>query len=245
MLLSLPVLFTALYYAMPMTIFEQAKDMKLDPAYFFFAISGLSLLFCLWKSELKTDKNNLIILIIAGILVGFSFSVKFTSLMLILGSLGLIAYRILGLSGYTGYFFLFLAIFTYADLWKILNVPMPRDNTSLMHTVGFVLAILGILSISFGHFSKKNISKEIIFWIKSSVIFLFAVAIGCLPWLAKNSFELGTSGLKGNPMSMLNGSGGAFVQDYSPIYTKDELKEKEKLLPTSMNTDGQAGNEDM
>ena len=48
-LLSLPVLFAALYYVMPMTVFQQAKDMKLDPAYFFFCISGLALLFSLWK----------------------------------------------------------------------------------------------------------------------------------------------------------------------------------------------------
>jgi hypothetical protein len=48
-LLSLPVLLGALYYAMPMTIFQQAKDMKLDPAYFFFCISGLALLFSVWK----------------------------------------------------------------------------------------------------------------------------------------------------------------------------------------------------
>ena len=48
-LLSLPILFAAVYYAMPMTVFQQAKDMKLDPAYLFFSISGLILLFSVWK----------------------------------------------------------------------------------------------------------------------------------------------------------------------------------------------------
>jgi hypothetical protein len=48
-LISLPVLFAALYYAMPMTVFQQAKDMKLDPAYLFFTISGLMLLLHVWR----------------------------------------------------------------------------------------------------------------------------------------------------------------------------------------------------
>lgn len=83
-LISLPVLFAAVYYAMPMTVFQQAKDMKLDPAYLFFAISGFMLLFSIWKSQ-KLDRKNLSILLLVGVIIGFTFSVKFTSLMLIIG----------------------------------------------------------------------------------------------------------------------------------------------------------------
>ena len=86
-LLSLPVLFGALYYIMPMTVFQQAKDMKLDPAYLFFCISGLALLFSLWKGELSHERKNLLTLTLAGVIIGFTFSVKFTSVMLILAGL--------------------------------------------------------------------------------------------------------------------------------------------------------------
>lgn len=82
-LLSLPVLFAAIYYAMPMTVFQQAKDMKLDPAYLFFAISGFMLLFSVWDAQ-KFDRKNLSILALSALIIGFTFSVKVTSLMLIL-----------------------------------------------------------------------------------------------------------------------------------------------------------------
>ena len=39
-LLALPVLLAAVYYAIPMTVFQQAKDMKLDPALMFFSVSA-------------------------------------------------------------------------------------------------------------------------------------------------------------------------------------------------------------
>lgn len=81
--LSLPILFAALYYAMPMTVFQQAKDMKLDPAYLFFAVSGLMLFLASWDSK-KMDRRNISILALVGLIVGFTFTVKFTSVMLIL-----------------------------------------------------------------------------------------------------------------------------------------------------------------
>lgn len=48
-LISLPILFAAVFYAMPMNIFQQAKDMKLDPAMLALSISGLIVLFSGWK----------------------------------------------------------------------------------------------------------------------------------------------------------------------------------------------------
>ena len=83
--LALPLIFATIFYAMPMTVFQQAKDMKLDPAYLFFAISGIMLLFSFWQSRHHDRKENLIIMMIVGVIIGFTFSVKFTSVMFILG----------------------------------------------------------------------------------------------------------------------------------------------------------------
>ena len=69
MILSLPILFAAVYYAMPMTVFQQAKDMKLDPAYLFFSISGLMLLFHTWRSELHEKRYNYSIIGIIGLII--------------------------------------------------------------------------------------------------------------------------------------------------------------------------------
>ena len=68
-LLSLPALLGALYYAMPMTIFQQAKDMKLDPAYLFFAVSGFMLIFSLRETLVKNTRDALKIVALAGLIV--------------------------------------------------------------------------------------------------------------------------------------------------------------------------------
>jgi hypothetical protein len=49
---------------MPMNIFQQAKDMKLDPALLTFSIAGIMLIFSGWKSLIQS-RNNLIIIGIA------------------------------------------------------------------------------------------------------------------------------------------------------------------------------------
>jgi len=37
--LSVPIILSAMFYSMPMVIFQQAKDMKLDPGLFFISVS--------------------------------------------------------------------------------------------------------------------------------------------------------------------------------------------------------------
>jgi hypothetical protein len=39
-LIALPILLAGIYYIMPMTIFQQAKDMKLDPALMMVSVSA-------------------------------------------------------------------------------------------------------------------------------------------------------------------------------------------------------------
>ena len=124
---------------MPMTIFQQAKDMKLDPAYLFFSISAIMLLFHAWSHTSKDRNYNYWMLGLIGLIVGFSFTVKFTSTMLIIGCLGVISYRTLSLSGYIGFFFIFLAIFTKLNLWGQMNVPMPKDNSELISNISIFL----------------------------------------------------------------------------------------------------------
>lgn len=109
-----------MFYAMPMVIFQQAKDMKLDPGLFFVSaigIYGILYLFQRYRdnlemtneqdiSESKKENNaleffshhkNLAYILIIGMIVGFAFAIKFTTLMLILGLLGVIFYSKLGL----------------------------------------------------------------------------------------------------------------------------------------------------
>jgi hypothetical protein len=62
--------------------------------------------------EFFAHHKNLAYILIIGTIVGLAFAIKFTTLMLILGLLGIIFYAKLGLAGFVGYFALFVAIFT-------------------------------------------------------------------------------------------------------------------------------------
>jgi len=110
--LNLPLLGATMFYAMPMVIFQQAKDMKLDPGLFFVSaigIYGMIYLFLRYRENLEgaNEQNkddtpleffahhkNLAYILIIGTIVGLAFAIKFTTLMLILGLLGVIFYFI-------------------------------------------------------------------------------------------------------------------------------------------------------
>ncbi len=82
--------------------------------------------------------------------MGLAFSIKFTTLMLIIASLALIAYRTLGIFGFVGFFFLFLSIFTGANLWTKMNVWMPTENIDLIHNIAIICGSIGIGSLALG-----------------------------------------------------------------------------------------------
>lgn len=107
------------YYIMPMTIFQQAKDMKLDPALMFVSVTAIVTIFYALEKyfeEKETEKNiftnSFFLVFLAGILVGFAFSIKFTTIMLIIASLALLSYSLLSFSGFIGFIGIFIAIFT-------------------------------------------------------------------------------------------------------------------------------------
>lgn len=155
--ISLPLLLATVYYVMPMTVFHHTKDMKLDPALLFVSVTAFMTFFSLVGKSLPTDKKERTtffrILILVGILLGFAFSIKVTSLMLVLGILGLFAYRLLSFWGYMGFFFTFLAVFTGANLWSVMNVWMPKDS-GLLHIIALILLVLGIASFALAYTQK-------------------------------------------------------------------------------------------
>jgi len=142
LLISLPILLAGIYYIMPMTIFQQAKDMKLDPALMMVSVSAFGILWYALRE--RFEKQGFYYLIgIAGIIVGLAFSIKVTTLIFIIASLALISYRILGVFGFLGFFFLFLGIFTGGNLWSKMNVWMPVENIELIRNIAIICAILG------------------------------------------------------------------------------------------------------
>lgn len=122
--------------------------------------------------------------------------------MLLLGALGLIAYRFLSISGYLGFFFLFLSIFTGGNLWAKLNVSMPSDPT-LIQGITIVSGILGLACIAWGIFEKKKEGIKIFqSWVTASLVFIMSFALGFSPWIIKNYIETKSTSID----SLLSGS---------------------------------------
>ncbi len=248
-LLSLPIMFAAAFYAMPMNIFQQAKDMKLDPALLAISISGLLVLFSAWKWT--NSKRDFSFLFLAWLIVGFAFSIKVTTLMLMIWGFALIAYRILSLWWFLGYFFLFLAIFTKANFWSILNVWMPKDG-AIMQWISLWLVFLSC--IAFFIASRQSSWKQVQHWIISSLIFLVSILAGFSPWIIKNISEVKPWNLLSQDTnkstvlmaSLLGGSWGVYTPDFTKIYSQEEVTEKLWNLLKAWNSEGgQSKNEDM
>ena len=223
--LNLPLLGATMFYAMPMVIFQQAKDMKLDPGLFFISvigIYGIIYLFLRYRENLEeintqskgaleiflldekdtkvtnekdtpleffSHHKNLAYILIIGTIVGLAFAIKFTTLMLILGLIGVIFYAKLGLAGFVGYFAFFVAIFTKVGLWAQLNVSYPKDDTDLLLKVAAFSFFIGIISFAIAFYQYKIEAFKKAFLL--TLIFTVGVGISVSPWLVKNIAETG------------------------------------------------------
>jgi hypothetical protein len=246
-LLSLPLIFATIFYAMPMNIFQQAKDMKLDPALLFMSISGFLLLFSAWK-EWNSRRKDYSLIWLAGVLIWFAFSVKVTTLMLILGWLWYITYKKLSITGFLWFFFLFLAVFTKLELWKMMNVWMPTDKPALLSGVTIGMFSLGIICLGISYINDKKWSFiELMTW---SLIFITGIMVWISPWIIKNVSEskpwITNSTEKINYITaILTWSWGWFAPDFSQIYSDEEYQSKQDAAKNaSITSDGKSQNED-
>jgi len=223
--LNLPLLGATMFYAMPMVIFQQAKDMKLDPGLFFISvigIYGIIYLFLRYRENLEeintqskgaleiflldekdtkvtnekdipleffSHHKNLAYILIIGMIVGLAFAIKFTTLMLILGLIGVIFYAKLGLAGFVGYFAFFVAIFTKAGLWAQLNVNYPKDDVNLLSKIALIALFIGVISFGIAFYQHKLEAFKKAFLL--TFIFTVGVGISVSPWLVKNIAETG------------------------------------------------------
>ncbi len=242
-ILSLPLLLAGIYYFMPMTVFQQAKDMKLDPALMMVSVSSFWLL---WYAIKHNTINKYLLILVVGIIVGLAFSIKFTTLILIVSILALIAYAELGIIWFLGFFSLFIGIFTGWNLWSKMNVWMPVENTWLIHTIAWVAIIIGCICITISYW--KNGFESVKKWIYISAVFIGGLIIGLSPWLIKNGIEAQTftTSQKGSLVdSMLWGFSDYRYLDYKWLYTKDEYDQKRKEQQSNTITnDGKSQNED-
>ena len=244
--INIPLLVWTIFISLPMVVFQQAKDMKLDPGLFFVSIISLYLLYKYYLKEsntlerkhslLENTKDKIVasfsskgegiqgwgflyIILIIWLLAWFAFSIKFTSLLLISAIIWVVTFARLWLVWFLWYIFIFFAIFTKADLWWKMNVVVNPGNIVWFETM-FALVSLSIwfwlLVLSF--INNKWIIKK--FFIELWILLLW-IFIALLPWLGKNISE---SYPNISVWTLISWSADRFDFDKSLIYSDEEIK---------------------
>jgi len=270
-LINIPLLLAVLFISMPMVVFQQAKDMKLDEWLFFVSVIVLYLVFknfvkseaknnflekIFWlKSknlELNLDNNNFLtdkklnfkILFVIWILAWFAFSIKFTSLLLISAIIWVLFYVELWFLGFLGYLWLYFALFTKAWLWHYLNVIYPENNIEFINYFSLVSLIFWIDFLVLWYLRHKN---NILKLFKNIWIFILWIIIALLPWFAKNIYQIKISDSKITIWTLINGHQKKFNPDFTKIYSKKELEEikKQRIAQSKLSNSWTTSNEDM
>ncbi len=245
--LNIPLLLATIFISMPMIIFQQAKDMKLDVGLFFFSLIVLYLTYkvffldyfskkvniidkikgSLWFFE--WEKNKLLIFIfVIGLLAWFSFAIKMTSLLLIVWIISVIFYSKLWWLGFLGYLFLFISIFTKLWLWKYMNIVYPKDDIVLINLFSIFSFILWILFLAWAikRYSLEDFKNVFL----KVIIFVIGIIVALSPWIYKNISQAIETNKNISLSTLLSGSQKSFVADYTKIYSEAEIEKiKEKI----------------
>ncbi len=226
--IHLPLLAATLFISMPMIIFQQAKDMKLDAGLFFISIIALYMLFEFYINYKNSKQEGkmlskiwvLKLFLVIGLLLWFTFTIKFTSLLLISAIFGILFYARLWILGFLWYLSLYFAIFTAWWLWKMMNVvaldtPELKTNFSLISLIVWI-AFLVTARVQ----TKKRFRK----FIPRIWTLLIGILLAIAPWWIQNIFSTLESWKKIWVSALISWHAERFNVDYSKIYEKKQLE---------------------
>ena len=257
--INIPMLVWTMFIAMPMIVFQQAKDMKLDAWLFFVSIVTLYLLYKYYlrldnKSYLEKvkwfvndkilhkwfNKSNLLMMFIIWLLAWFAFSIKFTTLLLISAIIWVIFFARLGVIWFLWYLAIFFALFTKADLWSKMNVVVNPENIIWFETNFSIVSVLMWLWLLWYAFIKnKWIIKK--FFLELA-IFILWIIIAILPWMGQHIVDSYPNISVGTILSWTTES---FNFDKTLILSDEEIiKIAEEKQRARIDADWTATNED-
>lgn len=240
--INIPLLIATSYVAMPMITFQLAKDMKLDPGLLFISSIALYLVYKIvpeLKKEKSIDISNICYLLIIWVLIGFAFTIKFTTLLLISWVLWVVAYRFFSVPWFIWYLFLYFSFFTKFALWAHLNISYDASNITLVNSFSLITLALWICSFAYAIFQHKIHALKN-FWISVVLIIVWMISI-MSPWLVKNIIEAKPDI---SIWTLLSWKPDSFWPDYSLIYTEKELAGIKISWARAIDSEGTTSNED-
>ncbi len=171
---------TAFLYLTPMYLFHGVEDNKVDMATFAISIIAFLATYKGLFSENKKEKYTY--LAIAGLMAGFAFGIKITSMILILTLLTLILYRELKKTG------LFAGIISSVGLLIFTgNCYIKQDlpiSDSALGIIGLTFLLTGFITIVIKIFKTKKIKL-----LTGAIIFIACSLLAFSPWMIKNFSE--------------------------------------------------------
>lgn len=206
---------------MPMSIFQLAKDMKLDIGLLMISVIPFTLVIKGYFMS-KDSQSIFPILAIVWFLTGIAFSIKMTSLLLLLGIYKLLFFKRFWLLGSFIFLLLFVWVFTIGGLWSMMNVLVPNISDFSLYAFSLSCILLAILCIIFITLGKWSTGQNLVLklsWEVLIVTVFFLIAL--LPWWIKNISEIPED----SPLSItriLWGYSQSFKPNYESLYTPEE-----------------------
>jgi len=245
--INLPLLASALFISMPMIVFQQAKDMKLDAWLFFISIIALYMLFEFYSNykDKKIDDKNFLskiwilkLFFVIWLLLGFAFTIKFTSLLLISAIFWILFFTRLWILGFLWYLSIYFAIFTTGWLWKMMNVVW-MDDPEFKKNYSIMAVIIWIAFLITARLKNKKRFRR--FLPRLWILFLWII-IAVSPWAINNINQADKFWVS----AIISWKSERFEVDYNKIYSEKQLEKIENKTELSrwMSSSWTTKNED-
>ncbi|OGJ62244.1 hypothetical protein A3J34_02025 [Candidatus Peribacteria bacterium RIFCSPLOWO2_02_FULL_51_10] len=186
------VIAAIMYYFLPMVGHFSFADMKIDNASFFTsALAILAVFAALFppmgdrEEETITPVQNPRMLIVAGLLMGFSFAIKPTAILDIFLIASTIAGAVLGAYGFAA-----MAVFGFAILMRfgplgLKDILMRADlGASISPNFFFsVLAVSGLILLGIACYRRREMCRKLF---NNFALLALGTAVAVLPWMLNN-----------------------------------------------------------
>ena len=183
------ILSAMMYYFLPMTGHFSFADMKIDNASFFTTALGVmavfAYLFPAKDIDEARDTRDVKLLVIAGLMLGFSFAIKPTAILGIVMAASILVGAITGPLGFTGAIiggFGLLQTFGAINMTEVFRRALIAQSAPAT-ALAFTVLVLGVGVVAFAIYKNQGVYRR------------FMVSLGCLilgmtvalaPWMLNN-----------------------------------------------------------
>lgn len=241
---DLALLFSLVLLMLPMSVFQLAKDMKLDYGLLTISIASVGLLYSiLYSEEHFSHKKSLPALWLVGMLIWVTFSIKVTSLILLLSVLWLISYKKFSLLGLLWFILWAMGVLSILDVWSMMNIVIPPSAQNFLFPFWIVSIFAAIGCLIWEFFLQKHTITPFKNYVIEIGVLLLGFCMALLPWAIKNISEI-PEGKNLSLNQIIGGFNAQFSPDYSLVYSPEEIDAIKAQQKTSLSEEGIASNAD-